>query len=158
MIVLAMLSLYVFMLFSIIILFLFNNVTDNTTQRIEFIGGAPSVLKAEYYVDRRGSKEIPSMFATNKTDFIPPPEAFDFSKALVFDNRVYIPLNINGRSVEHVGLIIGALNAFEKAYPELQVVPGSQEIKEHDGVEASSKTYGIWLDTWPKHVLMGPDD
>ena len=74
---------------------------------------------------------------------------YDTSVAVTVGNHTYVPLNFFGEAAYHVPKILGTLDAFEKAHPELEVT--SWSLSNHP---ATSTTYarvnGIWLNHRPR--------
>lgn len=76
-------------------------------------------------------------------------ESYNVSVVRTAGNYSYIPLNISGRASDHVGEILGVLNAFEKAHPELEIIDWDIE-KQQNAYITGSYTYGIWVFHRPK--------
>lgn len=70
---------------------------------------------------------------------------YDTSKVATRGNRSYLPLELAGNPHGHVSVILGALEAFEKAHPELEITEWKIE-KQQRAYLKSPYIFGIWID------------
>lgn len=78
-----------------------------------------------------------------------PADAYDMSVVVTVGNHSYIPINLDGRPDQQVGVILGTLQAFESTHPNLEVT-GWQIEKEQRAYNTSDYIFGMWVDHRPK--------
>ncbi len=74
---------------------------------------------------------------------------YDLSVVVTVGNHSYVPLNIDGEAKDNVQNILGALDAFEKAHPELEVTSWSL-LSRQASYSTYGYTYGIWVNHRPR--------
>ncbi len=72
-------------------------------------------------------------------------ERYDMSAVVTVGNHSYLPLNLPGNPSQHVSLILGALQAFEKAHPEWRIT-GWRIEKRQAGYAVQAYIFGLWVD------------
>ncbi|MBI2041692.1 MAG: hypothetical protein HYT20_01555 [Candidatus Nealsonbacteria bacterium] len=76
-------------------------------------------------------------------------ESYNMSVVKTVGNYSYIPFNVDGNPSDHAVKILGALSAFEKAHPEIEITFWQIE-KQQRAYITSSYIFGIWVTHRPK--------
>ena len=77
------------------------------------------------------------------------PVRYDLTHALTVGNHSWLPINLSGKPANRAREILGLLDAFERAHPELVVGSWAVE-KQQSSKTTSNEIFGLWVNHRPK--------